>query len=175
MFIGAINTDMRSQLQSLAQEMTDLPVFVGCSGNFTVERVLSKNNITNITSNDVSMYSSAIGNCLIRKKMHIGVKLNEFAWLEQYLTDAESQVATLMLCGEYFKFVLSDLPYYKRQAAAYRNQFDNLHKKTVLRVKETTFAATCLIISRLCRSRLFFYLIRRQSHALMSVFTRRLT
>ena len=142
MFIGAINPDMRSQLQSLAQEMTDLPVFVGCSGNFTVERVLSKNNITNITSNDVSMYSSAIGNCLIRKKMHIGVKLNEFAWLEQYLTDAESQVATLMLCGEYFKFVLSDLPYYKRQAAAYRAQFDNLHKKTVLRVKDRLSALT---------------------------------
>lgn len=136
MFSGALNPDMRSQLQSLVSEFADLPVYVGCSGNFTIERLLSKNAITNITSNDVSLYSSAIGNRLTNRKLNIGLKDENFAWLEPYLADADAQIATLLLCSEYFKFVYSDLPYYQRQAAAYREQFDALHKKTVLRVKD---------------------------------------
>jgi hypothetical protein len=39
-FIGSINQPVRSVLAELAPEWKDRPVYVGCSGNFTVERTL---------------------------------------------------------------------------------------------------------------------------------------
>ena len=136
MFIGAINLDTRSLIQSMVPEFDNLPVFVGCSGNFTVERLLASNGISNITGNDVSLYTSAIGNFLVNRPMHIGIKDKNYSWLEEYMKDAESQIATLLICSEYFKYVDKDVPYYRRQAAAYRNQFSRLHPKTLARVRD---------------------------------------
>ncbi len=142
MFIGSINPDTRVLVESLIPEFDGLPVFVGCSGNFTIERLLANHGITNVTSNDVSLYSTAIGCHLTRRKLHIGISDENFAWLEQYMQDGESQIATLLLCSEYFKFVYNDLPYYIRQAGAYRNQFDKLFQKTVARVRDRLGALT---------------------------------
>ena len=135
LFIGSINPDTRILIQSLIPEFEGLPVYVGCSGNFTVERLLASKGVTNITSNDVSLYSSAVGNYVMNRKMRIGIKDKEFEWLDEYLKDGLSQIATLLLCTEYFKFVDKEQPYYKRQAAAYRNQFAKLHEKTSMRLK----------------------------------------
>jgi len=136
-FIGSINPDTRFIVQSLIPEFENLPIFVGCSGNFTTERLLLKNGLTNITGNDVSLYSTAVGNFLTHRKINIGVKDEKYSWLEAYLTDGISQIATLLLCSEYFKFVDKDnQPYYKRQSGAYRTQFETLHKKTVTRLSE---------------------------------------
>ena len=136
MFIGPINTDTRILLKEMLPEFGSLPVYVGCSGNFTVERLLAQSGINQVTSNDVSLYTTAIGNYLMRRPMRIDLKDENFNWLKGYLTDGESQIATLLICSEYFKFIYSELPYYKRQAAAYRSQFTKLHGKTAARVKE---------------------------------------
>ena len=39
-FVGAINADLRAVLAELAPRWRDRKVYVGCSGNFTVERIL---------------------------------------------------------------------------------------------------------------------------------------
>lgn len=135
MFIGSINPDTRTLIQSLIPEFEGLPVYVGCSGNFTVERLLAQKGITDVTSNDVSLYSSAVASYILNRKLRIEIKSAEYEWLRQYLGDGLGQIATLLLCTEYFKFVDRDSPYYKRQAGAYRTQFAKLHAKTAERLK----------------------------------------
>jgi hypothetical protein len=42
MFIGSINRYMRAVLEQAAGQWKGLPVYVACSGNFTVERILAR-------------------------------------------------------------------------------------------------------------------------------------
>jgi hypothetical protein len=41
MFVGSINADLRSILAGLAPAWRGLPAYIGCSSNFTVERILA--------------------------------------------------------------------------------------------------------------------------------------
>lgn len=136
MFVGSINQDMRSIVSEMSKAWQGLPVYVGCSGNFMVERILAGNGMTGMHSNDVSMYSCAVGNYLAGKEMRVEVKDERFAWLKQYMNTQEDVIATLLVCSEYFKFVDKDKPFYKRMAGAYLDQFDRLQKGTVEVVKK---------------------------------------
>lgn len=61
MFIGCINRQMPAVLEQAAIAWKGLPVYVACSGNFTVERILARCGVGAIHSNDVSIYSCALG------------------------------------------------------------------------------------------------------------------
>jgi hypothetical protein len=61
MFIGSINRYMRCVLESAASQWRGQDIYVACSGNFTVERILSRCGVGRIFSNDVSIYSCALG------------------------------------------------------------------------------------------------------------------
>ena len=135
MFIGSINTDMRSIVSEMSARWTGVPIYVGCSGNFTVERILARKGITDIHSNDVSLYSCVIGNYLVGKDTRIEVVDDRFDWLKKYLMTGEDRIATLLMCSEYFKWVDKDLPYFRRLAAAYEDQFDRMQRETVEVVK----------------------------------------
>jgi hypothetical protein len=52
---------MRCVLESAASQRRGLDVYVACSGNFTVERILSRCGVGRIFSNDMSIYSCALG------------------------------------------------------------------------------------------------------------------
>ena len=136
MFIGSINTDTKSLISEMSRKWRELPVYVGCSGNFTIERILNRNGIKNIYGNDISLYSCAIGNYLIGNSTRIKIISPDYEWLEDYFQSDEDIIATLLVCSEYFKFIDKDLPYYKRIAKAYREQFSHLQKETVEVVKK---------------------------------------
>lgn len=136
MFIGSINTDMRSIVSEMSHTWGELPVYIGCSGNFTVERILAKNGLTNMHSNDVSLYSCAVGNYLMGKPTRIKVVDPRFYWLNKYLQTSVDIVATLLICSEYFKYVDKEPPYFKRIEAAYKTQFDRMQRETVEVVKK---------------------------------------
>ena len=74
MFIGSINRYMRAVLETASQGWRGRPVYVACSGNFTVERILaqcgahasqpgdaSQSFIGAVYFSDVSIYSCALG------------------------------------------------------------------------------------------------------------------
>lgn len=136
MFIGSINTDIRGIISEMSRQWGNIPVYIGCSGNFTVERILAKNGLSNMRSNDVSLYSCAVGNYLMGRPTRVEIVDPRFQWLEKYLTTGADVVATLLMCSEYFKYVDRDLPYFKRIAEAYREQFDRMQKETVEVVKK---------------------------------------
>jgi hypothetical protein len=98
MFRGSIPAELRSLvLETVASWGVD-EVWVGCSGNFTIERVLSS--LPTIHGNDVQLYSCAIGSYLAGVPLTIGIAdehEEEWGWLAPSLATPEGAVATIML------------------------------------------------------------------------------
>ena len=137
MFIGSINRYMRAVLERAGAQWKGLPVYVACCGNFTVERILARCGVGPIHSNDVSIYSCALGWHVSGQDMPYKVRLPEFAWLGDYLHGGAATVATLLLAGEMLK-IGGDNAYTHRMHAEYRRRWPVLHPKTVERVKKAT-------------------------------------
>ncbi len=157
MFIGSINRHMRAVLKAVAAGWEGLPVYVACSGNFTVERILAGCGVGRIHSNDVSIYSCALGWYLAGKSVQYKVRTEQEVfpdckWLEDYLKPGIPTIATLLLAGEMLK-VGGDNPYVRRIQGEYRLKWKGLHVKTVERIKKaigemsvaTYFAGDCRI------------------------------
>ncbi len=148
MFIGSINRYMRAVLEQAAGQWKGLPVYVACSGNFTVERILARCGVGAIHSNDVSIYSCALGWHLAGVAKRYAIKSQEYSWLEEYLEPGPATVATLLLTGEMLKVSPSTgsgqtgsglvNAYAKRMQDEYRRRWPELHAKTVERVIKAT-------------------------------------
>jgi hypothetical protein len=137
MFIGSINRYMRAVLETAAVAWKGLPVYVACSGNFTVERILARCGVGAIHSNDVSIYSCALGWHLANAPKRYVIKAQEYSWLEPYLDPGPATIATLLLAGEMLK-VGGDNAYARRMREEYRLRWPQLHAKTVERITKAT-------------------------------------
>ncbi|MBI5725029.1 MAG: hypothetical protein HZA50_13795 [Planctomycetes bacterium] len=137
MFIGSINRYMRAVLETAGAQWKGLPVYVACSGNFTVERILARCGAGAIHSNDVSIYSCALGWHLTSQAVPYKVKdqAGEFSWLADYLEPGPATIATLLLTGEMLK-VSGDNAYARRMREEYRLRWPELHARTVERVSK---------------------------------------
>ncbi len=135
MFVGAINSQVRSILSQFGQSLTGQPVYVGCSGNFTVERVLSKKGVTDLHSNDVSLYSCAVGSYMAGEPIQVDVADDELSWMAAYMEPGLPTIATLLLCSEVLKHYQRPEPYHCRMWKAYCDRFDSMHGDTLNRVK----------------------------------------
>ena len=128
---------MRCVLESAAAQWKGLDVYVACSGNFTVERILSRCGVGRIFSNDVSIYSCALGWYLAGTPRPFRVIAPDFDWLAPYVSPGPELISSLLLLGEMLK-VSGDNPYAKRLTSEYRRRWPELHSKTVERVKRAT-------------------------------------
>lgn len=129
MFTGSINQDMRSLIKTLAVNWKGREVYVPCSGNFTVERVLNTAGVTKVYGCDVSLYTCVIGGYLSGE--NVTVSLNparpEFSWLAEYLTPGIDTVISMVLSTRYMQFIDRQEPYFTRMERAYREAFSSLH------------------------------------------------
>ena len=64
MFTGTTPPEVRNLLNKVLQDYNGKDIFIGCSGNFTVDR-LAHHNGFNVHSNDVSLYSRIIADILL--------------------------------------------------------------------------------------------------------------
>jgi len=139
-FIGSINRHMRDVLRRLAPAWKNLPVYVACSGNFTVERILASLGVGELHSNDVSIYSCALGWHLSGRGLssyRVREDAPDWAWLSDWLDDGEGTLATLMLLSEMLKYDKKEpTPYHRRMLAHYRADWPTLHAKTVAKVRK---------------------------------------
>jgi hypothetical protein len=138
MFVGAINQDMRSVLAELAPAWRGRSVYVGCSGNCTVERILARCGVTELHGNDVSLYSCALGHHLAAQPFAVTVKDESLSWLEPCLQPGLPTVATLLLCTTVLQFWGRDNPYHRRMFEAHRRRFPDLHAETVAKLEKAT-------------------------------------
>jgi hypothetical protein len=112
-------------------------VYVGCSGNFSVEQILSRYAPkARIWGNDVSLYSSVLGAYLGGQDFDLSIKEESFQWLESFLTDVEAKAAAVMVLLEALKYEKADNVFKARHWAHYLNNFEGFHQATVARLRE---------------------------------------
>lgn len=133
MFVGAINTDLRSIVAEVSRTWTSEDVYVGCSGNFTIERIL-KGGRFRLHGNDVSLYSCTIGNYLAGGRTDIRIRDPEYEWLTPYMEDELGKITVLVLCTSMLEGYGRKEPYFVRRRQAYRAQWESLYRRTRERV-----------------------------------------
>jgi hypothetical protein len=140
MFHGSVPADLRSLIHEHAVGWEDgADVYVGCSGNYTIERVLQPRGFQ-LHSNDVQAYSSALGFYFADGKVPFDLKPeadDELGWVREYLDGEVGTLAVLMLGTTFLDSVGKPSRWHQRQVAAYRGQFPTLHAKTVQRLRDS--------------------------------------
>jgi hypothetical protein len=131
-FLGAIPGDLQAILSEHTRSWPVDEVWVGCSGAFTIERVLANRGWT-IHSNDVSIYSCAIGSFFAQQAFRLEVReefYNDWGWLADYMAEPVDALSTLLLCSQMLQFLGKPNPYYERLMEGFKAQWDSLHAKT---------------------------------------------
>ena len=132
MFHGSIPPVIQSIIYETVKTWKCSDVYVGCSGNFTIERTIFDLG-KSLHSCDVTIYSNAIGNYLAGEK--VDIKFNEehserYGFLNRYMSTDLDRLATLMTASQLAQTVDKDNAYYNRLVKAYLQQWDKLHAKT---------------------------------------------
>jgi hypothetical protein len=134
LFVGSINQDLRCMVSETTRAWESEHVYVGCSGNFTIERILKDRNFK-LHGNDVSIYTCTIGNYLAGNDMLLKVKDQNFDWLTPYLEkDGISRIATILLCTSMLDGYHREEPFFVRKRKAYQSQWERLHEETYEKV-----------------------------------------
>jgi hypothetical protein len=137
MFVGAINSTLRKFLASHHGAFSDVPVVVGCSGNFTSEATLSQfANPTAIHSNDVSFYSCLVGGWLCSSPLEFEITEAEFSWLNEYADEEIRRVASIMVLLEMLQYEKRNNAHRQRMWGLYRSCFPDLVGQTVKKLGE---------------------------------------
>jgi hypothetical protein len=143
MFLGTIPPDVQQIVLQQVKTWPDAPIYVGCSGNFTVERTLYPLGRP-LRGTDVTIYSCALGAFMGNGPTRLTVKpelMDEFGWLAPYLETPVGAAATVMLCTRmldgYGRAVES--PYYARIRTEYEKKWPILHAKTTEKLEGLPF------------------------------------
>ena len=140
MFQGSLPAKAIKIIGNIVKEWDCKRIYIGCSGNFTIERSISSIINCPITSNDVTIYSSYIGKYFVGEPLK-GLKIKdnyqgECAFFKDYMKSDADKVATLILATDILPFDGSNLAYSKRMLKGYKEQFSDLHKKLVIKLKD---------------------------------------
>lgn len=115
-------------------------IHVGCSGNFTVERVLADHGFR-FHGCDVQFYSAAIGSYFAGKRMKWDLVEDyeeQLGWLRPWLDGRPppERLATMMLTASLTLAVGNpDNAWYSRQMAATKAQWERMHAETTAKIK----------------------------------------
>ncbi len=136
-FIGSINAETRKWLGNNGAAFNGRQVYVGCSGNFTVEQILARYAPkARIWGNDVSLYSGVLGAYLADLPFDLSVREDEYKWLEAYMEGVEAKAATLMVLLEALKYEKANNAFKARHWNHYLNNFAQFHQATVEKLRE---------------------------------------
>jgi hypothetical protein len=138
MFQGSVPQALRSIVHEHVRRWGVEDVYVGCSGNFTIERTLADQRVR-LHGNDVSLYSCAIGAALAGQELDVRVSedwVEEYGWLGEYLDTPERTAATVLLGSAMLQGHDRVSPWYERLRAAYIENWPALHAKTLRTLAE---------------------------------------
>lgn len=143
MFHGSVPSAMRSIVYEHAGTWPHSDIYVGCSGNFTLERVLHArfSDTRRVHGNDIQAYSCALGWWLAGQPLPFTLRdehEDALGWLRPSLDDPTDLLATLMLGTRFLQWVGKDGAYYRRMMDATRDQWPRMHAKTVDKLRNLT-------------------------------------
>lgn len=148
MFQGSIPEGVRKLIAEVwrgwpAQARAEL--WVGCSGNFTIERMISAEDrpadepAPRLHGNDVSVYSCALGWLLAGEPLPYRLKdehRDQLGWLEEFLDDGPGTMATLMLCSRFLNDYGRPGAFFERMTDANRRAFPEMWAKTKAKLED---------------------------------------
>lgn len=115
-------------------------IFIGCSGNFTIERVLKSITNARLHGNDVTIYSCLLGDYFAG--IPLTAKFNEsydgtMAFVCDYMkTDLDIITVVLLLSKMSVYLGSKPNPYYVKMINAYKAQWNNLFEQTKGKVEK---------------------------------------
>lgn len=135
-FIGSINDKLRKFFWTHAPALEGRKCYIGCSGNFTVEQILSRRcKSAEIYSNDVSLYSGALGYMFTGSPFELEITNPELEWANEYIARGPAEmVSTLLVLLEMLKFEKRSSLYAERMWSTYLLNFESMMKKTLEKV-----------------------------------------
>jgi len=138
-FLGTIPQPVRAILSEHARTWDVDKVYVGCSGNFTVERTLQRLDRFELHGNDVTLYSCAIGSLASGELLPVRVKpayADEWGWLNSYLETPEAVAATMIVAsGPMLQGLGRNNPYFERLRKVYVEKWAELHATALEKVE----------------------------------------
>ena len=148
MFTGSVCAQVREWFKSNATAFAGKRVLCGCSGNFTIETVLSQVAAppAEIISNDVSLYSSALGAFYTSSEsLHLTIEQDQFERLRRFLGSTLDAAATMVVMLGLAPFAKGKTPYHRRHVDIILGEFEKYHeiacaklkaRKSLLRISE---------------------------------------
>lgn len=131
MFQGTIPSNVQMMLGEIVGSWNASDIYVGCSGNFTVERVLHNHAKARLHGNDVTAYSCLIGDYLAGNEL--GARFNPkydgpMSFVEKYITDDASVIAVTLILSKLADALKSKKrnAYYERLIQAYKDQWETI-------------------------------------------------
>lgn len=144
MFVGSIDNACRRFFKTQASVFTGKTCVVGCSGNFTFEQLLTRySEGTRIVSNDVSIYSCAVGSWLTHTPFSLKLADPDFDWLEPYIIEPVDKVATIMLLLKMLEFQGQKNDYQRGMWQHFLSDWKQYHADTVLKISDVRQNVRC--------------------------------
>ena len=139
MFQGSIPHSVQQMLLSITKEWKTQNIQIGCSGNFTTERVLQGDHTAALHSNDVTIYSCMLGRYFSGQKLDISFNHendSDFNFIKNYMDDDASVISCILLLSKIATFTeTKSNPYYERMISAYIDQWETLFTETYKKIK----------------------------------------
>lgn len=139
MFQGTLPQSVVKIVGKIVKEWNTQRIYVGCSGNFTIERSISGLVQCPITSNDVTIYSSYIGKYFAGEKLDgLNIRtefVEKYKIFADYMETDVDKIATLIIASDMLSY---DKPgaYFQRMYNAYIEQFPRMHKQLTEKLKK---------------------------------------
>ena len=148
MFVGSLNSTVRTYLGNVAAVFNGRKAVVGCSGNFTSEAVLTQcGHPAEIHSNDVSLYSCMLGRFLMGQPVEYEILDDSWKWVEEYGGTPTRDLAILMMLADGGHNHEQNNPYQRRIWKHWRFSFPELVNGTAEKLNEVKDAEAIKLTS----------------------------
>lgn len=145
MFFGTIDDNVRRYIAGNKRMFEARNVIVGCSGNFTSEKVILQTTIPfAVHSNDVSLYSLLLADAMLGSTTDLTIADHQYEWLHPHLFErgAWHRVAASMILLRLLKHEKRRSAHAKRMWAHYMTSFDDLVAQSAVNLEAKAVAIT---------------------------------
>ena len=113
MFHGSLPGTVQQILGSIVKEWDVKDIYVGCSGNYTIERMLKGCTDARLHSNDVTVYSCLLGRYFTGQPLDVKIRADyegPMRFVEKYMTDDAGTIAVMLLLSKMALYLTSKPP-----------------------------------------------------------------
>ena len=140
MFYGSIPSEVQSIIVDIVSDWDCDDIYIGCSGNFTIERCLDGKTKARLHSNDVTVYSCLLGRYFAGQDLNATIKPEyngPMRFVEKYLDNGAGTIAVILILSRMAVYLGSKPnPYYTKLINEYIKQWDSLWEETKKKVEK---------------------------------------